>query len=269
MGIYFGNHFGREPFQFDSVGNHWEQESVARPDGYPRYHYLQTESGCGIVSVKGEDILLEPGQGILLAPFVPHSYRAKQEGWITEFATFTGTMEPYLKSIIGSEDWLRISGEKGEEIEKVIAEAVRDFEENSANTRQHSLDCYHMLLLFMEGTPQKAKETQPVWEKYVQPVTARIEASYMEDLSTEKLAQSVYVSPQYLSRLFVRYFNCSVYEYLTAYRINRAKELLIMEHDRKVQEIAHDVGYTDASHFIVMFKKLTGMTPVEFRKLHV
>lgn len=42
-----------------------------------------------------------------------------------------------------------------------------------------------------------------------------------------------------------------------------------MEHDRKVQEIAHDVGYTDASHFIVMFKKLTGMTPVEFRKLHV
>ena len=53
------------------------------------------------------------------------------------------------------------------------------------------------------------------------------------------------------------------------YRINRAKELLIMEHDRKVQEIAHDVGYTDASHFIVMFKKLTGMTPVEFRKLHV
>ena len=66
MGIYFGNHFGREPFQFDSVGNHWEQESVARPDGYPRYHYLQTESGCGIVSVKGEDILLEPGQGILL-----------------------------------------------------------------------------------------------------------------------------------------------------------------------------------------------------------
>ena len=59
MGIYFGNHFGREPFQFDSVGNHWEQESVARPDGYPRYHYLQTESGCGIVSVKGEDILLD------------------------------------------------------------------------------------------------------------------------------------------------------------------------------------------------------------------
>ena len=34
----------------------------------------------------------------------------------------------------------------------------------------------------------------------------------------------------------------------------------------KIQEIAHDVGYTDSSHFIVMFKKLTGMTPAQFRR---
>ena len=38
---------------------------------------------------------------------------------------------------------------------------------------------------------------------------------------------------------------------------------------RKVQDIASDVGYSDASHFIVMFKKLTGMTPAQFRKLHI
>lgn len=38
---------------------------------------------------------------------------------------------------------------------------------------------------------------------------------------------------------------------------------------RKVQDIVSDVGYSDASHFIVMFKKLTGMTPAQFRKLHI
>ena len=91
----------------------------------------------------------------------------------------------------------------------------------------------------------------------------------MEQLSADQLAKSVYVSPQYLSRLFSRYLNCSVYEYLTNYRINKAKELLLLERDRKIQDISHDVGYTDASHFIVMFRKLTGMTPVEFRRLHV
>ena len=37
MPIYFGSNFAREPFQFDSVGNDWEQESVTRPEGYPLY----------------------------------------------------------------------------------------------------------------------------------------------------------------------------------------------------------------------------------------
>ena len=43
MPIYFSNTLNREPFQFDSVGNHWMQESLHRPQGYPQYHYLQTE----------------------------------------------------------------------------------------------------------------------------------------------------------------------------------------------------------------------------------
>lgn len=92
--------------------------------------------------------------------------------------------------------------------------------------------------------------------KYVEPVLRLIETHYMEDLTAEKLCRQVYVSPQYLSRLFVRYLGCSVYEYLTNYRITKAKELLLMRRDRKIQEISHDVGYTDSSHFIVMFKNL-------------
>lgn len=42
-----------------------------------------------------------------------------------------------------------------------------------------------------------------------------------------------------------------------------------MNSRRKVQDIASDVGDSDASHFIVMFKKLTGMTPAQFRKLYI
>ena len=88
----------------------------------------------------------------------------------------------------------------------------------------------------------------------------------MEDLTAEALSRQVYVSPQYLSRLFARYLGCSVYEYVTSYRITKAKELLLTQRNRKIQEIALDVGYADSSHFIVMFKKLTGMTPVQFRR---
>lgn len=90
MPIYFGSNFAREPFQFDSVGNDWEQESVTRPEGYPLYHYLQTKEGVGEVTVYSRNqavsdnilsnshtIELQKGQGILIAPNVPHSYHNK------------------------------------------------------------------------------------------------------------------------------------------------------------------------------------------------
>ena len=102
------------------------------------------------------------------------------------------------------------------------------------------------------------------------PVTGvPIEESYMDDISAKELADGVFVSQQYLSRVFTEFMNCSVYEYLTNYRINKAKELLLINSRRKVQDIASDVGYSDASHFIVMFRKLTGMTPAQFRKLYI
>ena len=64
MPIYFGSNFAREPFQFDSVGNDWEQESVTRPEGYPLYHYLQTKEGVGEVTVIR--LSCKKGKGFLL-----------------------------------------------------------------------------------------------------------------------------------------------------------------------------------------------------------
>ena len=84
----------------------------------------------------------------------------------------------------------------------------------------------------------------------------------------QELGRRVYISPQYLSRLFNRFLGCSAYEYLTIYRINKAKEYLLMNPRLEVQDIAHKVGFTDASHFISIFKKITGITPLGFRKLN-
>ena len=54
MPIYFRNTPASEPFIFDSVGNHWEQDQMNRPKGYPKYHYLQTEKGSGIIDIQGK-----------------------------------------------------------------------------------------------------------------------------------------------------------------------------------------------------------------------
>ena len=116
-----------------------------------------------------------------------------------------------------------------------------------------SLECYQVLLQFIGGL-QSNPSQQPAWEKYVRPVLTIIHTRYMEDLTADALSQKVFVTPQYLSRLFSRYLGCSVYEYLTKFRISKAKELLVSHRTRKIQDISQDVGYTDASHFVLMFR---------------
>ena len=268
MAIYFGNNLSKEPFQFDTIGHHWMQENIDRPNGFPRYHYLQTEKGCGIISLGEKEILLEEGMGILITPFVPHSYRTQGGVWLTAFATFGGMLESYIKVIFGSQEFLFIGGELGHMAASIIDSAVIHFQASDINTKQASIDCYQLLMLFTEGKPPIPDTEQHTWQKYVKPVVDEIEEHYMEDLSAGQLARQVFISPQYLSRLFGHFFDCSVYEYVTNYRINKAKEFLLLKRNRKVQDIAHDVGYTDSSHFIVMFRQFCGMTPMEFRKLH-
>ena len=92
--------------------------------------------------------------------------------------------------------------------------------------------------------------------------------NYSLPLSVETMSRKVYVTPQYLSRLFRRYLNCSTYEYLTSYRIGKAKELLITSPSLEIKEIAHRTGFSDPSHFIAIFRKAVGVTPLEFRRLN-
>ena len=74
MSIYFRNTPVSAPFMFESLGNHWNQDNISRPDGYPYYHYLQTEKGTGRIEVRGKQYTLGANEGILIAPSVPHSY---------------------------------------------------------------------------------------------------------------------------------------------------------------------------------------------------
>lgn len=74
MPIHFRNSPVNEPFIFDSIGNRWSQDRVLRPNGYPLYHYLQTEKGRGIVELQGKTYTLDEGEGILIAPYIHHTY---------------------------------------------------------------------------------------------------------------------------------------------------------------------------------------------------
>ena len=269
MPIYFRNTPVSAPFMFDSIGNHWIEGGTCRPEGYPHYHYLQTESGCGQIEIQGKIYELRKNEGFLIAPSIPHSYKKKSDLWINAFATFTGTLESSIPAMLQNRSVIWIGKEQGQQIATQIATCV---DEIAAHGQQDSkflsLNCYNLLLNFTDCVNGPAHMQDPLYQRYIVPVVQEIETNFATDLTAQALSKKVFVSPQYLSRLFRRFFSCSVYEYLTMHRINKAKELLLVNTYLKVQDIASMTGFSDTSHFISMFKKATGMTPLEFRRMH-
>ncbi|MDO4338907.1 MAG: helix-turn-helix transcriptional regulator [Eubacteriales bacterium] len=268
MPIYFRNAPVAVPFMYDSVGNHWTQARTERQNGYPYYHYLQTEEGAGRIEIRGSLYTLSEGEGILIAPSLPHSYTKISDSWITMFATFTGTLASGIPSLVQNRPVILIDRERGRQIQEIIFSAVSMHEQPLPDIQALSLSCYSLLLKL--GDPASAGKLleNPLYLQYIAPVVKEIETHYYSELTADSLSRMVYVSPQYLSRLFRRFLGCSVYEYLTMYRINRAKELLVSDPDRKIQDIAQAVGFTHSSHFISMFRKATGITPLDFRKMY-
>ena len=71
----------------------------------------------------------------------------------------------------------------------------------------------------------------------------------------------------YFSGMFKKETDMNFSEYLKKIRIDNAKNLLLNT-ENSVEDISYAVGYSDIKYFSRLFKKLTGVTPTEFRKLY-
>jgi transcriptional regulator GlxA family with amidase domain len=66
--------------------------------------------------------------------------------------------------------------------------------------------------------------------------------------------------------LFQKIINLSPKEYLLQIRINHAKKLLVSQKHLRVVAVANESGFRDAAYFSRVFKRKTGVTPLNFRK---
>lgn len=88
--------------------------------------------------------------------------------------------------------------------------------------------------------------------------------NFNRNITLKDVADEVFLSQNYLSELFKKETGEGFYEFLSNYRIKRAKEILITT-NLKIYEVAESVGYNDSITFGRAFKKITGTTPNNFR----
>lgn len=94
-----------------------------------------------------------------------------------------------------------------------------------------------------------------------------IKSNFSKPLSLEIIGEQVGLNPAYFSSVFKKETGVSFVDYLTEVRIQNTKELLVNT-GRSVNDIAELSGFNDLKYFNKKFRKYTGLSPSEYRKLY-
>ena len=98
----------------------------------------------------------------------------------------------------------------------------------------------------------------------VQQALLYIEANLASDLNLRTLADMLNISSSYLSTIFKKETGATVTDFIARRRVERAKDLLRTTR-LQVQTVAQHCGILDVHYFSKIFKKISGMTPKEYR----
>jgi len=113
------------------------------------------------------------------------------------------------------------------------------------------------------GCSESGRESRP---RAVIAALAFIHNNYARELSLTDIAEAVHLSRFHLARVFKHSLGVSPHQYLIRLRVNNAGWLLSAGADeRSVAEVASAVGFADQSHLTRHFKRVTGITPRQFR----
>jgi len=107
---------------------------------------------------------------------------------------------------------------------------------------------------------------KPSFDESIQKAIAFINDNLERDLSIGNISRSINVSKSVLYKRFHTCFQCTISEYINTKRIEKSIEFLTRS-DMSIEEISQKVGFSSASYFTKMFKKIKGISPLKYKKL--
>lgn len=112
----------------------------------------------------------------------------------------------------------------------------------------------------------EASGNMPLENPTIHMIKSYISRNYMNDtLSVKDISEHVFLSTSYVCTFFKNETGHTLNQYLTEYRMEKAKQLL-RDARYKIADISSRVGYSDGNYFGKSFKKFCGLSPSEYRE---
>lgn len=211
------------------------------------------------ISVNGNNEIAKSGQGIFILPFQEHSYSSKNESVFAIFSFSSSFIAEFLK---------RTSGTIGERAVFNLSELTLEaFKERLISERDFSFyNIKACLYLWLADYIRQVRFVNlRVRSEVLDKLVYYLNNNYDKPCLLSETASAIGYTATYISKTIHGLFNINYNAFLNGIRVEHAKKLLA-ETDQTILSVALECGFNDARSLQRSFKKLTGMTPVEYRQ---
>ena len=115
------------------------------------------------------------------------------------------------------------------------------------------------------GSPHFSPSTLEIHDSRMEKILSYLNLHFLEDLTLNDISSIIGMNPSAFSRYFKEKFGKNYTEYLLELRIKEAKKL-ITHSSMDIVQICFECGFNTVTHFNRVFKRITGLTPTEYRK---
>ncbi len=240
--------------EFNEVELHWH-------DYYELIVYFDADVKC---TINGNSIGMSGCSAYLLTPFDFHKTVNVRSDNSISFLNISFTASALDKNIIAKIKNSRIIKSLPENdiiisLTKLIAELKKNSKENSVH-----LTSVLVNLICEKGEIVQGIESSHKGE-FIKNVYEYVAKNFSSQISLEDVATHLHLAPAYFSARFSREAGYTFVKYLTLFRLNFSKELLIHT-DKTVTQVCFESGFSSLSHFLRTFKAYFGATPLNYRK---
>ena len=231
------------------------------------YHILYVTEGSGYAVFGEKRLQMTEGTLLIFLPWQIRNYgfhRNKESR--SYYLHFNGSACEELMNELGLSEgnyfYIGTSHSLTKQLDSLVEEFQQKREHYEYMCHSHMLAILTMISRKLSGTPQESSEAQ----KRINEICRYIYENCHKIESVGELAKMTHLSESRFTHLFSEAVGISPKAYILAARVDIAKELLT-DTNRSVGSISESMGFSDQNYFSRVFKRLTDMSPTEYRRI--
>lgn len=235
-----------------------------RRDHFRGFEFIYVLDGTARVRVEGAWHEVQSGDLVFFDCHHPHEHSTGKQPWHAYWVRIEGPGLSRLASILAIHNAPIISGVSRPAL-MATYEEIFALMTSSGPDSPALLHAAVARLLALACCARQLPSLELGQHDVLRPAIEHLRENYFAPHRVADLAARAGLSPSHFTRLFRRAFGTSPIDWLRRERINQAKRRLIESRD-PIEWIAEQVGYNDRFFFSKDFKRMTGLSPRDFRR---